>query len=223
MSASKSKIRILVADDHPVVRRGLQMCLARCPRYLMVGEATNGSEAIERIRELKPDVALMDINMPELNGLGVTEVIRKDLPNVRIVILSAHHTRDLVLRVIQAGAHGFVSKDAPPDDLSTAIEAVCRGETYFSPEIAKAALSQLVNNGGRREPLAELTSREREVLVLIAEGQSNKEIASTLGIGVRTIETHRERIMRRLRIRSVAGLTRYAIANGLVELEEALI
>jgi two-component system nitrate/nitrite response regulator NarL len=170
-------------------------------------------------RELSPDVVLMDINMPGMNGLAVTEVLRKELPVMKVLILSVHSNKEYIFRVIQAGAHGYVSKEAPPEELVSAIESVYGGEPHFSEDIARAALSEFVTTGGRKEPFAQLTIREREVLVLIAEGQSNKEIADRLNIGVRTIETHRERIMRRLNIHSVAGLTKYAIANGLISLE----
>jgi len=216
---SAKKIKILVADDHPVVRKGLQSCLARQDRLKIVGEASDGDEALKKTRELSPDVVLMDISMPGMNGLAVTEVLRKEHPDVKVLVLSVHNNRDYIFRIIQAGAHGFISKEAPPDELLRAIESVHSGEPFFSPEIAKAALNQLVSSGGKKDPFAQLTSREREVLVLIAEGQSNKEIANRLGIGVRTIETHRERIMRRLDIHSVAGLTKFAIANGMISIE----
>ncbi len=219
LSAAKQKIKVLVADDHPVVRKGLQMCLAREERLKLVGEAADGDEALRMARELTPDVVLMDITMPRMNGLAVTEALRKDLPKIKVLVLSVHSTKEYVFRIIQAGAHGYVSKEAPPEELLRAIESVYKGEPFFSPEIARAALNQLVSSGGKKEPFAQLTGREREVLALIAEGKSNKEIANQLGIGVRTIETHRERIMRRLDIHSVAGLTKFAIANGIVTLE----
>jgi two-component system nitrate/nitrite response regulator NarL len=207
------------ADDHPVVRKGLQSCLARHGHLKIVGEAATGDEALCQTRELSPDVVLMDISMPGMNGLAVTEVLRKEAPRVKVLVVSVHSNKDYIFRVIQAGAHGYVSKEAPPEELLRAIESVHAGEPYFSEEIARAALSEFVSSGGKKEPFSQLTSREREVLVAIAEGKSNKEIADRLGIGVRTIETHRERIMRRLNIHSVAGLTKYAIANGLVALE----
>jgi len=216
---SAKKIKILVADDHPVVRKGLQSCLAKQDRLKIVGEASDGDEALKKTRDLSPDVVLMDISMPGMNGLAVTEVLRKESPAVKVLVLSVHNNRDYIFRIIQAGAHGFISKEAPPDELLRAIESVYAGEPFFSPEIAKAALNQLVTSGGKKDPFAQLTSREREVLVLIAEGQSNKQIANKLGIGVRTIETHRERIMRRLDIHSVAGLTKFAIANGMISIE----
>ncbi len=220
VSPIKQKIKVLLADDHPVVRKGLQSCLARQEQLTVIGEAADGEEALQKALELSPDVVLLDISMPRRNGLAVTEALRKEAPNIKVLILSVHNNKEYIFRIIQAGAHGYVSKEAPPEELLRAIESVCKGESFFSPEIARAALNQLVNNGGRKEPLEQLTGREREVLVLIAQGQSNKEIASQLGIGVRTIETHRERIMRRLDIHSVAGLTKFAIANGLVSLED---
>src|SRR5207248_1341328 len=181
----------------------------------------DGDEALRRTRELAPDVVLLDLDLPRLSGLAVTQLLRKEAPKIRILVLSVHTNREYILRIIQAGAHGYVSKEASPEELLRAIEAVYHGEAFFSPEIAQAALNQIVTSGGKKEPFAQLTSREREVLILIAEGQSNKEIATRLGIGVRTIETHRERIMRRLDIHSVAGLTKFAIANGMISIEES--
>jgi two-component system nitrate/nitrite response regulator NarL len=219
VSAKKQIIKVLVADDHPVVRKGLQICLAKQGNMRIVGEAADGDEALRKARELSPHVVLMDISMPGMNGLAVTEVLRKELPQIKVLILSVHNNRECIFRVIQAGAHGYVSKEAPPEEVLRAIESVYEGEPFFSEDIARAALSEFVTSGGKMEPFAQLTIREREVLVQIAEGKSNKEIADRLGIGVRTIETHRERIMRRLNIHSVAGLTKYAIANGLISLE----
>jgi two-component system nitrate/nitrite response regulator NarL len=219
VSITKQTIKVLIVDDHPVVRKGLQSCLARQEHLQIVGEASDGDEAVQKAMDLAPDVIFMDISMPRLSGLAATQLLRKEVPKVKVLILSVHNTRDTLVRIIQAGAHGYVSKEASPDELLQAIEKVRGGATFFSPEAAQAALSQLVTNGSKSEPLSQLTSREREVLVLIAEGRTNKEIATRLGIGVRTIETHRERIMRRLDIHSVAGLTRFAIAQGLVSLE----
>ena len=219
MSAKKQVIKVLVADDHPVVRKGLQSYLDRQGHVRIVGEAADGDEALRKARELSPDVVLMDISMPGMNGLAVTEILRKEAPEMKVLILSVHTNKDYIFRVIQAGAHGYVSKEAPPEELLGAIESVFKGEPHFSEDIARAALGEFVTRGGIGEPFAQLTSREREVLVRIAEGKSNKEIAGMLNIGVRTIETHRERIMRRLNIHSVAGLTKYAIANGLISLE----
>jgi two-component system nitrate/nitrite response regulator NarL len=154
-----------------------------------------------------------------MSGLVATQTLRQEAPKIKVLVLSVHNNRESIFRIIQAGAHGYISKESSPEELLRAIECVYGGESFFSPEVAQAALHQLVQSGGKKEPFAQLTTREREVLVLIAEGKSNKEIASKLGIGVRTIETHRERIMRRLNIHSVAGLTKFAIANGLVTLD----
>ena len=220
VSVKKQIIKVLVADDHPVVRKGLQTCLARQKNLRVVGEAVDGDEALRKARELSPDVVLMDINMPGMNGLAVTEVLRKEAPNMKVLILSVHSNKEYIFRGIQAGAHGYVSKEAPPEELIRAIESVHEGEPHFSEDIRRDALNQFVIGGGKKPPFAQLTNREREVLILIADGQSNKEIADRLNIGVRTIETHRERIMRRLNIHSVAGLTKYAIANGLISLDD---
>ena len=221
MNTTKEKIKVLVVDDHPVVRKGLQSCLARQDRLRIVGEASDGDEALGKTRELGPDIVLMDIDLPRMNGLAVTELLRKEQPRVKVLVLSVHTNKEFIFRIIQAGAHGYISKGAPPDELVRAIESVCNGEAFFSPEIARAALNQFVTSGGKQEPFVQLTSREREVLALIAEGRSNKEVASRLGIGVRTIETHRERIMRKLKIHTIAGLTRFAILNGISSLEES--
>ncbi|TAL03544.1 MAG: response regulator transcription factor [Verrucomicrobia bacterium] len=220
MSATKkAKIKVLIVDDHPVVRKGLWSCLDSQPMLKVVGEASNGNEAIQKITELAPDVVLMDISMPEMDGLAVTEKLHKTSPEVKVLILSVNSSRDSVLRMIRAGARGYILKDAPPEDLVRAIVTVNGGEAFFSPPVARIALNQYVSEMDESDPVTRLSDREREVLVLISSGRSNKEIASVLGIGVRTIETHRERIMRKLEIRSVAGLTKFAIANGLVSLD----
>ena len=219
MKATKKKIKLLVVDDHPVVRGGLRSCLAKVSHLECIGEAADGEEAMRKARELTPDIILMDINMPHMDGLAVTELLRKEVPTTKVIILSMHSNREYVLRIIQAGARGYVLKEAPQEELVRAIEAVSAGEAFFSPDIARIALNQYVNNEGQ-PPIGKLTEREREVLVLIAEGKSNKEIASHLDLGVRTVETHRERIMRKLNIHSVAGLTKFAIAHGLIVLDE---
>ena len=158
--------------------------------------------------------------MPHMDGLAVTEVLRKEMPNIKVLTLSMHSATDYVLRIIQSGARGYVLKQASPEELVKAIETVDAGESFFSPDVARVALNQFVRGPGEGPTPAHLTNREREVLVQIAEGLSNKEIASHLGVGVRTVETHRERIMRKLNIHSVAGLTKFAISKGLISLRE---
>ena len=219
MSGAKKKIKILLVDDHPVVRKGLHSCLANRDNLKIVGEAADGAESILKAKELLPDIVLMDINMPGMDGLAVTETLRKEAPQIKVLVLSMHSTRDYVLRIIKAGARGYVLKDAPTEELLRAIEAVNAGDAFFSPSVARIALNQYVAESDDRDPISKLSDREREVLVQIANGKSNKEIASLLGIGVRTIETHRERIMRKLDIHSVAGLTKFAISHGLISLD----
>jgi DNA-binding NarL/FixJ family response regulator len=213
----------MLVDDHPVVRKGISSCLERHNHLLVVGEAAEGNEAVAKARELLPDIVLLDIDLPRLSGLGVAEVLRKDLPNIKVIILSMYQRAEYLPRIIQSGARGYVLKDSPPEELVKAIEMVSAGECCFSPEIARLALSQVVQENGAGPAESELTSREKEVLVQVAGGFCNKEIATNLNVGVRTVETHRERIMRKLSIHSVAGLTRFAVAKGLVTLRDAVV
>jgi two-component system nitrate/nitrite response regulator NarL len=217
---SKGRIRVLLVDDHPIVRKGIGSCLSRNSGLEIIDEASDGREGLAKARALLPDVMLMDIDMPHMSGLSVAEVLRKELPQIKVIILSMHRQPEYVLRILQSGAQGYVLKDAPPEELVTAINTVSSGEAYFSPDIARVALNQFVQGNGDGPDLTDLTQREREVLIHIAEGCSNKEIATNLGVGVRTVETHRERIMRKLNIHSIAGLTRFAIAKGMVTLRE---
>jgi two-component system nitrate/nitrite response regulator NarL len=214
----KGSIKLLVVDDHPVVRKGISACLARHQQIEVVGEAADGREAIRMARELQPDITLMDIDMPRMNGLAATEVLQRELPRTKVLILSMHDNLEHVLRIIQSGARGFVLKEAPIAELVHAIETVNAGEAYFSTDAARVALNKYVQRNRAAASTAHVTSREREVLILVAEGLSNKEIAGQLGVGVRTVETHRERIMRKLDIHTIAGLTKYAITQGLITL-----
>lgn len=220
----KEPIKLLVVDDHPVVRRGMSFSLSKHEGIRVIGEAGDGREALRMARELHPDVVLMDIDMPQMNGLAVTDLLRREMPEIKVLILSMHSNSEYAMRIIQCGARGFVLKESHPEEVISAIEAVYAGEAHFSPEVARVALNQVVRNNGVPSGAtgSRLTNREREVLVHIADGLSNKEIATVLEIGVRTVETHRERIMRKLDIHSVAGLTRYAIANGLVSIGKEL-
>jgi two-component system nitrate/nitrite response regulator NarL len=210
-------IRVLLADDHPVVRRGLGYCLAQYDHLQVAGEAADGREALRKARELLPDVVLMDVEMPQMNGLAATEALHRELPQVKVLILSTGRSAEFIERIFQSGARGYVLKESATTELPRAIETVHSGGTFFSPEVAQSAVNRYVlglSSGGDTQ----LTGREREVLTHIAEGLSNKEIATHLGVGVRTVETHRERVMKKLDIHTVAGLTKYAVAKGLVPL-----
>jgi two-component system nitrate/nitrite response regulator NarL len=218
MNKPTSRIRVLLVDDHPVVRRGIAACLTRHPQLELVGEASDGRDALEQCRKILPDVVVTDVEMPVMNGAELVSALAKELPSTRVLVLSVYHTPGHVLRMVQAGAAGYMFKETPPDELVRGIERVASGEPFFSEDVAQIALNQVVR--GSSNGLQSLTVREREVLIRIADGMSNKEIADALGLGVRTVETHRERAMRKLDIHSVAGLTKYALAQGWVSLND---
>jgi len=215
-NAPRKSIRLLIVDDHPVVRQGLSSCLAKHENIQIVAEASDGRDALRKVKELAPDVVLMDIDMPHMSGLTATDLMRRENPKIKVLILSMHTHSEYVMRILQSGARGYILKEAAPDDFVKAIETVHAGETYFSSEVARLALNQFVRGRAEGPQPNQVSNREREVLIAIAEGLSNKEIACRLGVGVRTVETHRERIMRKLNIHSVAGLTRFAIQKGLI-------
>jgi DNA-binding NarL/FixJ family response regulator len=220
MNKDKPKIRILLVDDHPFVLEGIRSCLQSQEQFEIVGEAANGKEAIEKGRELSPSVMIMDISMPIMNGLEATRHLRKIAPEVKVLILTMHEKREFTSQIIEAGARGYVSKNTSPAELIRAIELVDRGETFFNPLITEAFLKNFVENAGRAgaQSQPELSLREREVLTLIAEGFSNKEAANLLGVSVRTVEKHRERIMDKLNLHSIVELTKYAIAHHMVQI-----
>jgi len=220
MGKSKARIKVLLVDDHPVVRRGIAACLGRNDQIELVGEAADGREALEKARVLLPDVVITDVEMPVMNGADLAMALAKELPATRVLVLSVYHAPGHVLRMVQAGATGYMFKESPPEELIRGIIQVARGEPFFSENVAQIALNQVVR--GQINGVQALTAREREVLIRIAEGLSNKEIAGALSLGVRTIETHRERAMRKLDIHSVAGLTKYALQQGWVTLNEGM-
>jgi DNA-binding NarL/FixJ family response regulator len=209
------KVRIVLADDHALVRAGMKSLLESTEGFEVVGEAPNGREAVRLAKSLKPDVALFDIAMPELNGLDAARRLNAECPEVRVLILSMHTDPGYVREAMQAGTAGYVLKDAGVEELELAIRAALRGERYLDPRISKQVIEAYVR--GLEAPEGpELTPRQREILQLIAEGRSTREIAQRLHVSVKTVETHRAQLMERLGIRDVAGLTRYAIRIGLV-------
>lgn len=211
-------IRVLVADDHMIVRSGIRHVLESESDLEVIGEAGSGSEAISLAAELRPDVVVLDISMPDQSGLEVAARLRSGSAAPRILILSMHNNAEYVLESVRAGAHGYLLKDTAAAELRMAIRAVCRGESYFSPPVASRLTAAVRGEyGPTNAGLELLTGREREVLLGIARGRTNKEIATELGISHRTVETHRESLMRKLQIRTVAELTRLALESGLIQ------
>jgi len=218
--------RIVLADDHQLVRAGIRSLLQRLHDVQVVAEASDGDEALRLVATQQPDIVLMDIGMAGLNGLEATERIAQAFPDVHVIILSMHDNKEYVLQALRAGAAGYLLKDAAKAELELAVRAVARGETYLSPPVSKHVIAAYVQRAIGAPgmpiddlPLERLTSRQREVLRLIAAGQTSQTIANTLGISVKTVETHRAQIMERLDIHDVAGLVRYAIHMGLANNE----
>ena len=210
-------IRIVLADDHNIVRAGLRALLEGLPDVEVVAEAANGRDALAAVAAHRPDVALIDIAMPELNGLEAAARMVKEAPGTRVVILSMHSGESYVAQALKVGVSGYVLKDAFSDELPVLLRSVMRGETYLSPGISKQVVDAL--RARLDEPAEILTSRQREILQLLAEGKTTKGIAHLLGVSVKTIETHRAQIMDRLDIRDVPGLVKYAIRIGLITSE----
>ena len=211
---------MLVADDHAIVRTGIRHVLEGEPGFTVVGEAATGPETLALALEHRPDVAVLDISMPGQSGLSVTAELRRHCPDTRVLILSMHDNTEYVLESVRAGAHGYLLKDTAATELRGAVRAVYQGESYFSPPIA-SRLSAVVRGDRAADAtpaglLGQLTGREREVLIGVTRGLTNKEIAAELGISHRTVETHRESLMRKLSLRSVAELTRFAIETGVI-------
>ena len=211
----KKKIRILLADDHIVVRQGFRMILAGQPDMEIVGEAGNGREAVELAERLQPEVVVMDVAMPELNGIEATRRLAASAPHTRVLALSMHKDSVYVREILRAGARGYLLKDAIDKDLLASVRAVSRGEGYLSPAISEAVLTDYRKHV--TNPIDLLSSREREVLQMIAEGKTNKDIATVLNLSVYTVEAHRGRILEKLNLHSTTELVKFAIRNGLTE------
>jgi DNA-binding NarL/FixJ family response regulator len=209
-------VRILLADDHEIVREGVRAMIQRQPGWEICGEAATGREAVAQAEKLKPDIVIMDVGMPELNGLDATRQIRRVLPKVEVLIFTANETEEIVRQVFQAGARGYLLKTEASKHLMPALEMLCKHRTYFSSKVSEMIFSGYLQGRVGVEDSA-LTPRERETVQLIAEGKSNKEIAELFGISIKTVETHRAAIMRKLKLDSFAGLVRYAIRNGIIE------
>jgi DNA-binding NarL/FixJ family response regulator len=216
------QIRVLLADDHQMVRQGLKSLIEKEPDLEVVGEAENGRSTLSAASELTPHVVVMDVAMPDLNGIEATRLLLKETTKLKVVGLSGHARKQYVSEMLKAGASAYLLKDSAAEELVRAIRTVMTGKTYLSPDIAKGVVDQYVHTAtslGENPALVSLTNREREVLQLIAEGKSTKEIAHLLAVSIKTIETHRRNIMEKLDIHSVAELTKYAVREGLTSLD----
>lgn len=213
-----NRVRILLADDHALVRSGIRLVLESLSGLEVVGEAQGGHEALKLVESLRPDIALLDISMPGLNGIETARHMRKRFPSIRSVILSMHDGEAYVSQALRAGASGYLLKDATPAELELALTAVSRGETYLSTRVSGVVIERFLQSTEKSaSPLQHLTERQREILQLIAEGYSTKQIAGQLGVSIKTVETHRSLLMDRLDIHDVAGLVRFALRNGIVQ------
>lgn len=215
-------VRLLVADDHEIVRKGLRALLEAEPGWEVAAEAVNGKDAVEKAQQVKPDVAILDISMPLLNGLEAARQILKSVERTKVLVLTVHDSDPLIQQVLEAGARGYVLKSDAGRDLVVAVDALRRNKTFFTPKVAQMVLEGYLdkNPKGAANPEGgrfRLTSRQKEIVQLLAEGKSSKEVASALGLSVKTAETHRANIMRRLDCHSVTALVRYAIRNHIIE------
>ena len=214
-------VRILIADDHDLVRQGLRTLVESQSNWEVVGEAITGRQAVEMAKKLRPDVVVLDIAMPELNGLEATRRILEEAPRTEVLILTMHESEQLVREVLSAGARGYVLKSDASRDLVAALESVSEHKPFFTSKVARIVLEGFLKGGARPEEAATapgaLTTREREIVQLLAEGKSSKEVAAALAISVKTVETHRANIMRKLELHSISDLVRYAIRNKIIE------
>ncbi len=214
------KIRILIADDHGVVREGLRALFKRAPEFSVVAEASDGAEVVRLVHERKPDVAIVDISMPRVSGIDAVRQIRKSNPGTKVLILTIHEDEEYVHQLVSAGANGYVLKEAGKDDILKAVRAVHAGERFFSPKVSNLIVEDFVKRSNPApRPSASLTDREMEVLGYIAQGMTNAEIADRMFLSIRTIGTHRNNLMHKLDIHKTAGLVRYAIENRIVTLQ----
>jgi DNA-binding NarL/FixJ family response regulator len=215
-------VRLLVADDHEIVRKGLRALLEAEPGWEVAAEAVNGKDAVEKAKQLKPDVAILDISMPLLNGLEAARQIVKSVEHTKVLVLTVHDSDPLIQEVLEAGARGYMLKSDAGRDLVIAVDALRRNKTFFTPKVAQMVLEGYLDKNPKEKASPEsgrirLTSRQKEIVQLLAEGKSSKEVASALGLSVKTAETHRANIMRRLDCHSVTALVRYAIRNHIIE------
>ena len=210
-------LRILVVDDHAVVRRGVRSLLESRDGWEVCGEATTGRDAVEQSRRLRPDVVVMDLSLPELNGLDATRHILKDAPETEVLVLTMHQSEELARDVLQAGARGYVLKSDADENLIAAVESLRQHKPFLTPTVTEFVLDGYIRDGADQDASRRVTAREREIIQLIAEGKSNKNAAAALKISVKTIEAHRANIMRKLRLRTVSDLVRYAIRNKIVQ------
>jgi DNA-binding NarL/FixJ family response regulator len=215
-----NKVRVLLAEDHTLVRAGFRVLLEKLEGVQVIGEVSDGRAALKVSKELQPDVVLMDIAMPEMNGLQATNRIRQECPNTKILMLSMYTNEEYLMEALRAGAAGYLLKDADRTELELAIKTVWRGDTYLTPAVAKFTVNAYCRkDDAQLGPLGRLTGRQREILQLIAEGCSTKQIAQRLDLSVKTVETHRAQLMDRLEIHDIPGLVRLAIRTGLVRPE----
>ncbi|MCX5834889.1 MAG: response regulator transcription factor [Deltaproteobacteria bacterium] len=215
-------IRILLADDHKIVRDGLRTLIGKEAGMEVIGEAENGRKALKMAEKIRPNVVIIDVTMPDMNGIEATRKMVTEVPGVKVIALSMHSDRRFVLGMLEAGASGYLMKDCAFDELAKAVRSVATGQTYLSPGIADVLVKGYLDKVNEKISVGRspLTQREREILQLLAEGQSSKEIAANLGVSVKTVETHRRNMMQKLNMRSVAELTKYAIREGLISVED---
>ena len=221
MNNFNKPVRVILADDHTLVRAGIRALLEKLPEVEVVGEAGDGREVLNLVKLHRPDVVLMDITMPGLNGLEAAARMARDFPDVRVIILSMHNNEEYYWRALKAGAAGYLLKKAATAELETALHQVVHGEIYLSREISARLVKKLPSQGiaGRKSPLEQLTSRQREILQLIAEGQNTKQIAEILKVSPKTVEYHRMKLMDGLNVHDIPGLVRFALRVGLIPQE----